>query len=269
MLTREGRGYGNTPETDLFLDRAKPTYIGGILELANARLYPFWGSLTEALRTGEPQNEARRGENFFEKIYADPQRLRQFLAAMTGISAGAAEAIAAKFPWPEYRRFCDVGCAQGGVSATIARRHGHLSGIGFDLPAVAPVFEEFIRSNGLADRLRFQGGDFMAGPIPEADVLIMGHILHDWGLEFKRELIRKAYEALPDGGALIVFEALIDDERRTNAFGLLMSLNMLIETSEGFDFTGADCAGWMKDAGFRRTDVVHLAGPDSMVVGFK
>ena len=82
-------------------------------------------------------------------------------------------------------------------------------------------------------------------------------------------LIETAFRALPTGGSLIVYEAIIDDDRRENAFGLLMSLNMLIETPGGFDYSGADCCGWMKEVGFRETRVVHLAGPDSMVVGVK
>jgi precorrin-6B methylase 2 len=270
MLQRDEQGrYSNTAETDLFLDRAKPSYIGGILEMAGARLYPFWGHLTDALRTGDPQNEAKRGENFFAKLYADPARLRQFLAGMTGISAGAAAGIARKFPWKDYGTFADIGCAQGCIPVTIAGAHAHLTGIGYDLPQVKPVFEEYVASFGLSERVRFQAGDFTKEPLPRADVLIMGHILHDWTFEEKLDLLRKAHEALPPGGALIVHEAIIDDERRRHAFGLLMSLNMLIETPGGFDFTGADCQAWMKQAGFAQTFVEHLAGPDSMVVGIK
>lgn len=270
MLERGPEGYRNTPASDLFLDRAKPSYVGGILEMANARLYGFWGSLTEALRTGELQNEAKGGgEDLFTALYADPDRLRGFLQAMTGISVGAALAIAEKFPWDRYQTFCDVGAAQGAVPAHVALRHPHLSGTGFDLPEVGPIFEDFVASFGLQDRVRFAPGDFFADPLPSADVLVMGHILHDWGMEDKRKLLAKAHEALPDGGALIVYEAIIDDDRRENAFGLLMSLNMLIETHEGFDYTGADCCGWMAEAGFRDPYVEHLVGPDSMVVAFK
>ncbi|HVK03876.1 MAG TPA: methyltransferase [Armatimonadaceae bacterium] len=269
MLEREDGRYANTGETDLFLDRAKPSYIGGMLEMANARLYPFWGSLTEALHTGRLQNEAKQGGDFFGELYADPQRLRQFLEAMTGLSLGTAQAIARTFPWRDYRTFVDVGCAQGGLPVQVALAHPHLTGGGFDLAAVGPIFEEYVASNGLGDRLRFHTGDFMSDALPAADVLVMGHILHDWDLEQKRMLIARAYEALPTGGALIVHEALIDDDRRQNAFGLLMSLNMLIETPGGFDFTGADCQGWMRDAGFQETYVTPLAGPDSMVVAIK
>jgi precorrin-6B methylase 2 len=269
LLERRDGRYSNTPETDLFLDRAKPTYIGAIVEMANVRLYPYWASLTEALRTGMPQNEAKRGGNFFVELYRDPARLKQFLHAMTGLSFTTHRAIAAKFPWSRYRMFVDVGCAEGGLPVELALAHPHLRGGGFDLPEVQPHFAEYVRSAGLEDRLRFHAGDLFADPLPHADVLVMGHILHDWSLEEKQLLLRKAYEALPEGGALIVFEAIIDDERRQNAFGLLMSLNMLIETPAGFDYTGADCQRWMRKAGFRETSVQHLVGPDSMVVGLK
>jgi SAM-dependent methyltransferase len=269
MLERDDGRYANTPATDLFLDRAKPSYLGGILEMANARLYGFWGSLTEALRTGAPQNEGKLGENFFEALYADPARLAQFARAMSAVSTGAGRAIATKFPWPEHTSVIDIGCAEGAVPAQIALTHEHITGGGFDLPPLEPIFNAFVARLGLAERLRFTAGDFFADPLPKADVLVMGHILHDWGLEEKRLLLQKAYDALPEGGALIVYEAIIDDERRGNAFGLLMSLNMLIETPAGFDYTGADCRAWMKEAGFRESYVEPLAGPDSMVVGIK
>ena len=271
FLERDGEGvYRNTPSTDLFLDKSKPSYIGGILEMANQRLFRFWGSLTEALRTGQLQNEAKSGETpFFQALYADPARLKGFLAAMTGLSHGANLAIARQFPWHEHETFVDVGTAQGDLAVQVALANTHLTGVGFDLPEVAPIFEDYVDQNGVADRVRFTAGDFFAGDLPEADVLMMGHILHDWGLEEKRTLIRKAYEALPEGGALIVYETIIDDNRSESAFGLLMSLNMLIETERGFDYTASDCMGWMTDAGFTSVRAEHLIGPDSMVIGVK
>ena len=221
MLEREGGRYANTPATELFLDRTKPSYIGGILEMANARLYGFWGSLTEGLRTGAPQNEARGGEDFFEALYADPDRLAQFARAMSAISTGAAHAMAARFPWGDHGSVIDVGCAEGAVPAQIALAYEHITGGGFDLPPIEPIFDAYVGNVGLGDRLSFTAGDFFTDPLPEADVLVMGHILHDWGMDEKRLLLRKAHDALPDGGALIVYEAIIDDERRANAFGLL------------------------------------------------
>ena len=269
MLDRKDGVYANTSETDFFLDKAKPSYIGGFLEVINARLYRFWGSLTEGLKTGQPQNETKEGGDFFGTLYADQDKLRSFLQAMTGISMGASKAIAQKFPWEKYKTFFDIGSAQGGLAVQVALAHQHLTGGGFDLPETGPIFEGYVQSFGLSDRLKFMSGDFFKDPLPKADVLVMGHILHDWNLEEKKQLIAKVYEALPIGGAFIVFEALIDNDRRENAFGLLMSLNMLIELPGGFDYTGADCSAWLKEAGFRETRVEHLIGPDSMVIGIK
>jgi hypothetical protein len=270
FLTRTGDRYANTPETDLFLDRHKPSYLGGMLEMANHRLYPFWGHLTEALRTGLPQNELRAGgQGVFETLYADPARLKGFLAAMTGISHGANLTIARRFPWKDYTSFVDVGTAQGDLAVQVALANPHLRGLGFDLPEVAPIFEEYVAANGVADRLTFAPGSFFEQALPTSDVVMMGHILHDWDLPTKKMLVKKAYDALPASGAFIVYEAIIDDDRSKNAFGLMMSLNMLIETPGGFDYTGADCAGWMTEAGFSATRVEPLVGPDSMVVGIK
>jgi hypothetical protein len=270
FLERRGATYSNTPATDLFLDKRKPSYIGGILEMANHRLYGFWGHLTEALRTGQLQNEAKSGDTpFFQSLYADPARLKQFLAAMTGLSHGANMAIATRFPWHDHKTFGDIGTAQGDLAVQIALANPHLTGVGFDLPEVAPTFEEYVEHNGLQERLRFVAGDFFADNLPTVDVLTMGHVLHDWNLDEKKKLIGKAYEALPDGGALVVYESIIDDDRSKNVFGLLMSLNMLIETEGGFDYTAADCMSWMNEAGFMTTRAEHLTGPDSMVVGVK
>jgi len=162
FLQRANGKYSNTPATEKFLDKHKPTYVGGILEMANRRLYPFWGNLTAALRTGEPQNEGKGGgPNFFAALYADPENLKGFLKAMTGISTAANRLIASKFPWKKYKTAVDVGTAQGDLITQVALANPHISGIGFDLPEVAPTFEEYVAANGLGGRVVFQGGSFL------------------------------------------------------------------------------------------------------------
>ncbi len=270
FLSRENGVYANAPEANLFLDKAKPSYIGGILELANNRIYPSWNNLTKAIRTGLPQNMEESGldESFLE-LYDNAGKSKEFLRAMSGISRPANMAIAKKLPWAQYKTFVDLGTAQGDLAVQIALANPHVTGIGFDLPPVRPVFEEYVKENDLADRLKYVEGSFFEEPLPKADVLLFGHILHNWNLDEKKTLLKKAYEALPPGGAVVVYEPIIDDERSKNVFGLTMSLNMLIETSGGFDFTGADCKGWMEEAGFKKVRVEHLGGPDSMVIGIK
>lgn len=274
FLDRDGDGaearYRNTAETALFLDRASPRFIGGFLEMANARLYPFWGSLTEALQTGSPQNEIKStGASVFAELYSKPERLEQFMDAMSGISAGNFQAFAEKFDFSRYQTVCDVGGASGQLSIFVAKRHPHLRCVSADLPAATRIAEQKIAAAGLADRVAAKPIDFFVEPLPKADVITMGMILHDWNLERKMGLIRAAYDALPPGGAFVVIENLIDDARRENAFGLMMSLNMLIEFGDAFDFTAADYFGWCREVGFTRFEVIPLAGPASAGVAYK
>jgi 2-polyprenyl-3-methyl-5-hydroxy-6-metoxy-1,4-benzoquinol methylase len=274
FLERDGDGptakYRNNAAGRLYLDRTSLRYVGGILEMLNARLFRFWSDLTEALRTGRPQNEVKHGQKgMFEELYAEQPRLEQFLNAMTGLSRINFEAFAEKFDFARYKTLCDVGGATGLLSMEVARRHADIACTSFDLPVVEPIAKKAIAAAGLSSRVRTASGDFFNDPLPKADVITMGMILHDWNLEKKRHLIRSAYEALPEGGAFVAIEALIDDRRRENAFGLLMSLNMLVEFGDAFDFTGADFRGWCGEVGFRRFEVIHLAGPSSAAVAYK
>ena len=270
FLDRIDGVYHNTPETACFLDRNKSSYIGGILEHANIELYPVWEKLTSALKTGKPQHAIQDTENdIFFSLYENDEKIARFMRAMSGYSRASNDCIARQFPWSEYQSFVDVGAAGGDLAVQIASTHPHLNGIGFDLEEVAPCFQKNIASNQLEERLYFVAGDFFSDPLPETDVILMGHILHDWDMEKKRLLLKKAYEALPAGGVLVVYESLIDDDRCENSLGLLMSLNMLVRTQGGFDFTGSDCCLWMKEAGFRNPRVEQLQGSDSMVVAVK
>lgn len=269
MLDRDSGRYANTPETEMFLDSSKPTYVGGFLEMANARIYNTWGSLTAGLRTGLPQNEVKDAEDLFGEFYADPVRMTQFARAMTAISVDTAQAIATRFPWKDHRDVMDIGCAEGALPVQVALTHEHITGGGFDLPALGPIFTAYVESFGLGERLTFIAGDFFVDNLPRADVLVMGHILHGADLEQKRLLLRKAHAVLPEGGVLIVYDTIIDDERCSNTYGLLMSLHMLVDSPGGFEYTGTDCRNWMREAGFRKSYVEHLAGPRSMVVGIK
>jgi hypothetical protein len=274
FLERDGDGplarYRNTAETATFLDKSKPAYIGGVLEMANSRLFRFWADLTDALKTGKPQNETKNGgQSMFGEVYANPARLEQFVEAMSGLSTANFMALAEKFDFSKYKTLCDVGGAGGVLSIMVATRHKHLNCTTADLPMVSAIARKKIADFGLSDRIQTAGVDFFKEPLPKADVITMGMILHDWDLENKMMLIRKAYEALSEGGAFIAVEAIIDDARRQNAFGLMMSLNMLIEFGVAFDYTGADFTRWCGEVGFKRTEIIPLAGPSSAAVAYK
>jgi hypothetical protein len=274
LLDREGDGpgarYGNTTDTALFLDKRSPAYLGGILEMSSARLYGFWGSLTEALRTGLPQSEVKTGApSLFEAVYADPEHLEAFLDAMSGLQLGAFNALAHTLDLRGHATFCDLGGANGELAAIIAAANPHLTGTVLDLPPVVPIADLHLARKGVGDRVTAVAGDFFVDDLPAAEVYFLGNVLHDWDERGKQALIDKAYAALPSGGILVAIENVIDDARRTNAFGLLMSLNMLIELPGGFDYTGAQFDSWARRAGFARTEVRHLAGPTSAAIAYK
>ncbi|MFX0555544.1 methyltransferase [Maribacter sp. CXY002] len=262
--------YKNAEDTNLFLDKNKPTYMGGMLEMCNNRLFPFWNDLEEGLKTGLPQNESKTGKTpLFEAIYTCEDKIREFVNAMAGVSMGNFMAFAEQFDFSNHKTLCDIGGSGGHLSAQVALNNKHMQCISFDLPPVGPIAQENIDKMGLGNQIRIASGDFFIDDFPKADIITMGMILHDWGTKDKKMLIKKAYEALPKGGAFAVIENIIDDNRSENAFGLLMSLNMLIETPEGYDFTSTDFEEWAKEAGFVSTSIMPLTGPSSAVIAIK
>jgi len=274
FLERDGDGpegrYRNTPETAAFLVQSSPTYIGGLPKIMNSRLYRFWADLEQGLKTGEPQNELKHsGRPMFDELYSEPARLREFLDAMSGFQAGNFALLADELDWSGVRTVADVGGCLALLSRVVVSRHPHLRCTSFDLPAVGPHARDAVAKAGLADRIAIVDGDFFRDDFPRADVVTMGNILHDWNLEKKMILIRKAYAALPPGGRFVAIENVIDDARREHAFGLLMSLNMLIEFGDAFDYTGADFRRWCAEVGFRRCEIVPLAGPTSAAIAYK
>jgi len=262
--------YSNAPDADLFLDKNKPTYIGGILEMSNNRLYPFWNHLEEALKTGKSQNESKTGDaSMFEAIYANQETLREFMHAMGGVQAGNFDSFARNYDFSSIQTHCDIGGAGGNLCVHIAKNNEHMNCVSFDLPPVGPIADDNFKKLGLEGRVKAMAGDFFSDDLPKAELITMCNVLHDWGLKDKKTLIAKAYDALPENGTFVVIENVIDNDRNQNAFGLMMSLNMLIETDEGFDFSFSDIETWAKEAGFKSISSMPLTGPTSAVIAIK
>jgi len=268
LLDRNADGcYSNAGESGRYLVRGSADYLGDLLIHLDKRHYQNWSLLARALVTGEPQSAL--GTDSYAGFYADPSKQELFLNGMSAGSLLAARALARKFPWNRYRTFLDIGTAEGCLPVEIARVHPHLVGGGFDLPAVEPAFTGYVRGHELSDRLQFHAGDFFSDPLPSADVLVMGRILHNWDHSIRTMLLEKACRAISPGGALIVYDPLIDDERRAPPHGLLSSLNMLLETAAGREYTASECKSWMTSAGFRDIGVEQLGDMHTAVIGFK
>ena len=277
FLQREGllerARYSNAPDTDLFLDKNKKSYMGGILEMANNRLYRFWDNLEDALRSGKIQNEGKDKEGgnmeFFAQLYADDAKLREFIDAMTGIQTGNFIALANKFDFSKYATMLDVGGADGWLSIQVCLHHKDIRCITFDLPPVEPLGKQKVAQFHLSERIEAVSGDLRKDTFPAAELITMGNILHGFDEATKQSIVQKAYDSLPEGGAFMAIENIIDNERRQNTFGLLMSLNMLIENADAFDYTADDFERWAKAAGFKRIELIPLTGATSAVVAYK
>ncbi|MFF7891592.1 methyltransferase [Streptomyces sp. NPDC007907] len=267
LLEREGEEvYRNSPAADRYLDRRKPGYVGGYARLADTKLFPVWARLTDALRTGEKQVLSQGG---FFGGYADPDAARGFLGAMDAVNSGVGHSLAGALDWGRYSSFVDLGGARGNLAAHLHRTHPHLRATCFDLPEMEPFFQEHMKSLKTTDHVRFVAGDFFTDALPRADVFIVGHILHYFGPGQREALVARIHRTLPPGGVVLVYDRMIDDDRRSAGLSLLGSLNMLLTSDEGREYTPAECVRWLSDAGFTDVRTTAVSGPDTLAIGRK
>ena len=269
LLARDAAGrYSNTPAADQFLVKGSETYIGAWFDHFRTHEYPHWQDLTKALQTGKAQFGGSSAD-LYAVLYGQEEGVEAFARAMSGATVLVARQVAAIFPWRHYKTLIDIGTAEGCLPVQIALNHPHIVGGGFDLPSLQGPFERYVRGHRLSGRLQFHAGDFLSDRLPSADVLLFGRVLHNWDLPTKRVLLAKAHEAVAPGGAIIVYEQFVDDDRQSSAAGLLASLNMLVMTSGGFEISEAECKRLMKQARFDSLQSHTLGGDQRMVIGFK
>lgn len=274
FLNREGlldtATYSNTMDTDIFLDKAKPSYIGGLLEMQNEQGWTVWAKLDKGLKTGLIQHDVKdNGEDIFGFINSNPEMFKKFVDGMTGVQMGNFIALAQNFDFSNYKTLVDAGGSAGMLSVMVAKNNPHMNCTTFDLPALETMATETIEKFKMEEKVKIMNGDFFKDGLPKADIVTMGNILHDWDEDTKIKLMKTAYDALPKGGVFIAIEHVIDDERKQNVFGLMMSLNMLIETCDGFNYTFDDFNKWAKKAGFSSTELMPLTGPASAAIAYK
>ncbi|CAL9499737.1 methyltransferase [Streptomyces sp. enrichment culture] len=271
LLEAHGDRYANSPVTDHFLDRGKPTCIGGFAEMTSDTFYPAWGRLTKALRTGQaqaPQPPDDADHLFRVNAKEQPDRVRRFMSSMDSHSTRIGEELAALIDWSDRTRFADLGGARGNLTAVIAKAHPHLRGICFDRPQSRPFFDEHIGRLGLADRVTFQAGDFFADPLPQADVLIYGHVLHDWGPDSRRILLERAHQALPEGGLLVIYDRMLDGSPK-DLSKLMYSMTFMLASAGGSEYSVDECRDWLTEAGFTQTSAQPLLHDHTVVIARK
>lgn len=265
LLDKVGDHYANTETAQAHLVPGAATYMGGFLNRANRMLYPAWGRLVDALRTGEPQTAA---VGHLDRMLADPEQHEQYMRMMDSVNGLVAPLLASAYDFSVHRTLVDVGGCRGNLAARLVQAHPHLRAHVFDLPAMGEPLARHTGAMSLPNPIEFHGGDFFADPLPEGDVLIIGHVLHNWSPEQRATLVRKAFQAVRPGGALLVYDAMLDDEP-TDLARILVSLNMLLVTEGGSEYLTSECEQWMREAGFVEVCQRPLGTTDTLVIGRK
>jgi SAM-dependent methyltransferase len=263
LLEKSGDRFGNAPGPDRHLVKGQPGYIGGFLLRSDRNLYPAWGKLGEALRTGKPQSGAS-----FEEMTQNPAVLRQFIGMMDALNQQLTAELQQTFQFQRYGSVLDLGGCRGNLVTQLVQPHPQLTGRVFDVPAMRPFFDEVAAERGVADRVEFFGGDFFVDEIPSADVVIIGHVLHDWDAEQRGQLVRKAFDAVSPGGALVVYDRMLDEDAR-HVENLVISLDMLLVTDGGSEYTAEELIGHASAAGFTDITASPLGDYDTLVVAHK
>ncbi|WP_083913989.1 methyltransferase [Nocardia concava] len=265
LIIADGGRYSNSPDAHRYLVRGRPEYLGGFLRFLDKTLHPAWTGLAASVKSGKPVNSDAAEGDPYGVLFTDPDDRRGFFDAMDVLNAPIGAALA-RLDWSQRGTFADIGGARGNIAASLVRAHPHLRATVFDLPEVESEFDSHIGELGLKDRIEFRPGDFFTDPLPSAEVLIFGHVLHNWPVARRRQLIEAAYAALPDGGTIAIYDPVIDPARPSPS-ALLASLNMLVWSSGGSEYTVAEAETWLRDAGFVDIAAAPLGPTSTLITG--
>jgi SAM-dependent methyltransferase len=256
VLERDGERYRNGAAAARFLAPGEGS-LGGFLHMADQVMYPAWGRLADALRTGEPQAATYSGTEMFDQLYGDDARRDEFVSMAEDASRPLIPALVGSFGWAGHKSVLELGGCRGNVLANLVRAHPHLDATVLDLPALAPAFDEHMARLGMAGRVRFRAADFFTDPLPETDVVMIGHCMVDWTDEQRRALIGNVFPAVRPDGAFLIWDPMLVDGAESYLRNLLRSLNLQLMTPHGTNYRLEQCERWLTEAGF--AEVTHRA----------
>lgn len=271
LLERKNGEYFNTPLSDEFLVKGRPSFFGGVVKMIDKRMNQKWEKLAEALKTGQPQN-LKEGLTTFDSLYSDREEKRIFLECMHGLSVQTGRQLARAFNFSKFRQLMDVGGGSGAACIEVLRQYPHLNAVVYDLAPALQIAHEKIVSAGYVKQIETFAGDFFHERLPtNSDVILLSMVLHDWSPEQNLSILKKCYDALPSGGVVLVTEIMMEDDKTGPLPAALMSLNMLLETEGGCNYTWQEYTDWMEKAGFQNMERIRMDSPgaNGILVGCK
>ncbi|MGA3328262.1 MAG: class I SAM-dependent methyltransferase [Terriglobia bacterium] len=251
LLEKQAALYSNPPLATTYLTRSSPHTLAGYILYSDRALYPLWGNLEAAIRAGTNRWQQTFGgkASIFEHFFRTEEARRDFLSGMDGFGQLSSPAVVAAFDLGRFRRLVDLGGGTGHLALTACARYPQLQGAVFDLPAAISTTRDYVGRRSLGVQVDLIVGDFFTDPLPEADIFALGRILHDWSEDKIRTLLKKVWERLPSGGALLIAEKLLNDDKTGPVPALMQSLSMLVCT-EGKERTLAEYTALLRQAGF-------------------
>jgi acetylserotonin O-methyltransferase len=270
LLQCEAGHYGNTPTASAYLTSTSPRRLTGYARYSNTALWQLWAHLEDAVREGTNRWQQTFGWDgpIFDHFFRTPADLREFLMGMQGQGLISSPAVVAAFDLHRFHRLVDLGGGTGHLSIAACRRYPELHAVVFDMPGTQNLAGELVAATEVANRVELHAGDFFADELPEADLYAMGRIVHDWSEAKIDRLLQKIHDRLPEGGALLLAEKLLNDDRAGPAQAVFQSLNMLVCT-EGKERTLAEYAELLRRAGFANVEGQRTGAPMDAVLATK
>lgn len=270
LIERRGDAYANTPAASAYLCKSSPARMTGYINYSNTVLWKLWANLEGAIREGTHRWKETFGWDgpIFSSFFHTDDDKREFLMGMHGYGLMSSPRIVAAFDLGRFRRLVDLGGATGHLAIAACRRYPNLRATVFDLPAAVPLAHEIVAASDVADRIDIVAGDFFADELPESDLFALGRILHDWSEEKCLVLLRRIIDRLPSGGALLVAEKLIDDDRTGPIWAHMQNLGMLLYT-EGRERTLGEYEALLKKAGFAEVRGAVTPSPGDAILAIK
>ena len=221
-----------------------------------------WGRFLDAVRTGESQTVPALGAKLWDYYAQKPEEGAAFTQATHGYTSGIAQEVARVVDTSTAKLAVDIGGASGTLVHSLLIANSQLHGIVFDLPEVVPSASAAAAALGLAERSKAWGGDFFTY-VPEADICLLAHILHDWNDGEAVRILEKCRQAIRPGGRVIVIEMLLG-EIGDPGLAPLMDLNMMVMLT-GRERTLSEYRALLKHAGLRLSKSTPIRSPLAVI----
>lgn len=270
LLQKKDGLYFNSTTAEMFLVKGKPMYVGESFGVLDKRSYKLWDKLKDAVKTNKPQAYTNGDGDLFEEMTKNKEEMQAFFQGLNALAYWPANSLPRTFDFSPYHHLLDVGGGSGAYSLAVVKRYTHLKATVFDLAPVCDIARGYIEKEKLSDKITALPGDFFKDDFPQGiDVVLFSNLLHDWEESKIEQLLKKTFQSLPSGGAVIISDLILNNEGTEPLYAALMSLTLLLDTKGGANYTEEQYTRWLNRAGFRDITIKPISGSNRIVTAIK